>query len=77
MLLSRMLISAVETVITFATAKEKDDNDGEVWKQGDLRNNIYRDINGDYAQQCYDPFDFAALAVLVSSLGIDTISVLC
>lgn len=53
-----------ETVITFAAPKEEEDSDGEVWKQGDLRTNIYKDISGDYARQCHDPFDFAALVVL-------------
>lgn len=52
-----------ETVITFASPKEKEENDGGLWKQADLVGNIYQDINGDFARQCADPFDFAALAV--------------
>lgn len=52
-----------ETVVTFASPKEKEDNDGGLWKQADLTSNIYQDINGDYARQCTDPFDFAALTV--------------
>ena len=52
-----------ETVVTFATAKEKEENDGGLSKQADLVGNIYEDINGDFAKQCADPFDFAALAV--------------
>ena len=52
-----------ETVVTFASPKETDEHDGGVWKQADLVGNIYQDINGDYARQCADPFDFAALAV--------------
>ena len=52
-----------KTVITFFAPKEKEDNDGGLWKEGDLRSEIYQDINGDYANQCVDPFDFAALAV--------------
>ena len=56
-----MLIYSTETVITFAAPKE-DEDDG-ISKQGDLRNNIYQDINGDLARQCEDCFDFAALAV--------------
>lgn len=52
-----------ETVVTFASPKEKDENDGGLWKQADLVGNIYQDINGDFARQCEDPFDFAALAV--------------
>lgn len=51
-----------ETVITFAAPKEKEDIDTP-WKLGDLRSNIYRDVNGDYARQCDDCFDFAALVV--------------
>ena len=51
------------TVITFFAPKEKEENDGGLWKEGDLRSEIYQDINGDYANQCADPFDFAALAV--------------
>lgn len=52
-----------ETVVTFASPKEKDENDGGLWKQADLVGNIYQDINGDFARRCEDPFDFAALAV--------------
>lgn len=52
-----------KTVITFFAPKEKEENDGGLWKEGDLRSEIYQDINGDYANQCADPFDFAALAV--------------
>lgn len=58
---------SLETVITFATPKEEEDGDDGIWKQGNLHNNIYKDISGDYAKQCRDPFDFAALAVLVSN----------
>ena len=52
-----------KTVITFFTPKEREIDDGGAWKEGDLRRKIYQDINGDYAPQCEDPFDFAALAV--------------
>ena len=52
-----------KTVITFFPPKEKEENDGGLWKEGDLRSEIYQDINGDYANQCADPFDFAALAI--------------
>ena len=52
-----------KTVITFFAPKEKEDDDGGLWKEGDLRSEIYQDINGDYANQCEDPFDFAALAI--------------
>ncbi|KAL8811206.1 MAG: hypothetical protein Q9200_001989 [Gallowayella weberi] len=51
-----------QTVVTFATPKEKED-DGGLSDQGDLRENIYKDVNGDYARRCSDPFDFAALVV--------------
>ncbi|KAL8799139.1 MAG: hypothetical protein Q9182_006114 [Xanthomendoza sp. 2 TL-2023] len=51
-----------QTVVTFATPKEKE-NDGGLSDQGDLRENVYKDVNGDYARQCSDPFDFAALVV--------------
>lgn len=53
-----------QTVITFFAPKEKEENDGGLWREGDLRSAIYQDINGDYANQCADPFDFAALTVL-------------
>ncbi len=52
-----------ETIVTFASPKERDENDGGRWKQADLVGNIYQDINGDFARPCEDPFDFAALAV--------------
>lgn len=52
-----------QTVITFFASKEKEDNDNGIWREGDLRSEIYQDINGDYASQCVDPYDFAALAV--------------
>ena len=52
-----------ETVVTFASPKEKEEHDEGLWKQADLVGNIYQDINGDFARQCTDPFDFAALAV--------------
>lgn len=53
-----------QTVITFFAAKEKEENDGGLWREGDLRSEIYQDINGDFASQCADPLDFAALAVM-------------
>ena len=52
-----------QTVITFFSPKEKEDDDDGLWREGDLRSAIYQDINGDYANQCVDPYDFAALAV--------------
>lgn len=52
-----------ETVITFFGSKEKEDMDKGLRGEGNLRSEIYRDVNGDYANQCRDPFDFAALAV--------------
>ena len=36
-----------KTVITFFAPKEKEENDGGLWKEGDLRSEIYQDINGD------------------------------
>lgn len=53
-----------QTVITFFAPKEKEENDGGLWREGDLRSEIYQDINGDFANQCEDPLDFAALAVM-------------
>ena len=50
-------------VITFFASKEKEEKDSGLRGEGNLRGEIYRDINGDYANQCADPFDFAALAV--------------
>ncbi|KAK4697238.1 hypothetical protein P7C71_g809, partial [Lecanoromycetidae sp. Uapishka_2] len=52
-----------ETVITFFGSKEKEEMDKGLRGEGNLRSEIYRDVNGDYANQCKDPFDFAALAV--------------
>lgn len=52
-----------QTVITFFTSKERERNDNGNSREGDIRSKIYQDINGDYANQCSDPFDFAALAV--------------
>ena len=52
-----------QTVITFFASKEKEDRDKGLRGEGNLRNEIYRDVNGDYANQCEDPFDFAALTV--------------
>ncbi|KAK3170675.1 hypothetical protein OEA41_002757 [Lepraria neglecta] len=51
------------TVVTFFASKEQEDKDRGLRGEGNLRNEIYRDVNGDYAHQCADPFDFAALAV--------------
>ena len=62
-----LLTLGEETVVTFAAPKEEQ-QDGGLSKQGDLRGGIYHDVNGDYAQQCWDPFDFAALAVSVSDI---------
>ena len=53
-----------QTVITFFAAKEKEENDNGLSREGDIRSEIYQDINGDFANQCADPFDFAALAVM-------------
>ncbi len=52
-----------QTLVTFFASKEKEENDDGIWRQGDLRSEIYQDINGDYANQCVDPYDFAALVV--------------
>lgn len=52
-----------QTVVTFFAPKEKEEDDAGLWREGDLRSEIYQDVNGDYANQCADPFDFAALAV--------------
>ena len=49
-----------ETIVTFCSPKEKTDDNQE---QGDVRHNLYHDVNGDYARECEDCFDFAALAV--------------
>ena len=51
-----------QTIITFFTPKEREDNDHNLSKEADIRSQIYQDINGDYANQCSDPWDFAALA---------------
>lgn len=51
------------TIVTFFASKEKEDGDNGLSREGDLRSTIYQDINGDYANQCSDPFDFAALVV--------------
>lgn len=59
------MICLQETVVTFANPKEEASDD-DCSKQGDLYDNILHDVNGDYAAQCADPLDFAALAVLVS-----------
>ena len=53
-----------QTVVTFFAAKEKEENDNGLSREGDLRNEIYKDINSDFASQCADPLDFAALAVM-------------
>ena len=52
-----------QTVVTFFASKEKEENDEGVWREGDVRSEIYQDINGDYPHQCVDPYDFAALVV--------------
>ena len=52
-----------QTIITFFSPKEKEQNDNGLSREGDLRSEIYQDINGDYASQCVDPFDFAALVI--------------
>ena len=52
-----------QTVITFFTPKEREEKDSGLSREADIRNQIYQDINGDYANQCSDPWDFAALAI--------------
>ncbi|MCJ1313734.1 hypothetical protein MMC25_007414 [Agyrium rufum] len=52
-----------DTVISFVAPKERDDGDGGLYQQGDLRRMIYKDVNGDFSRRCDDCFDFAALAV--------------
>ncbi len=52
-----------QTVITFFTPKEKEENGKDVLRGGDLRNEIYQDIKGKCSSQCVDPYDFAALVV--------------
>ncbi|KAG8528250.1 uncharacterized protein KY384_007167 [Bacidia gigantensis] len=50
------------TVVTFFPGRENDNHTG-CSREGDVRSLIYQDINGDFANQCDDPYDFAALAV--------------
>ena len=53
----------IETVVTFASPKENEDNDGELSEQGDLRRAMYKDAIGIHGRRCDDCFDFAALTV--------------
>ena len=57
------LIRCLETVVTFAPSKEMDDGESEKYLKGDILRLLNQNINGDYAKQCDDCFDFAALAV--------------
>ena len=52
-----------QTVVTFFGSKEEEQNDTGIWRQADLRSVNHQDIHGDYASQCVDPYDFAALVV--------------
>ena len=52
-----------QTVVSFFASKEREEHDHGLSRECDIRSMIYQDINGDYANQCSDPFDFAALAV--------------
>lgn len=63
-----------ENVMTFATPKEKEDDDGGTHKQGDVRSNIHLDITRDDPRRCDDCFDFAAVAIFhaVTALLEDT-----
>lgn len=58
------------TVVTFFASKEKEQNDNGIWREADLRSEIHQDINGDYANQCSDPYDFAALVVFHAIKGL-------
>jgi len=58
-----------ETVITFFSPRERDDHEGYS-REANIRSLIYQDINGDYANQCDDPFDFAALAISHAVKGL-------
>lgn len=58
------------TVVTFFASKEKEKNDKGVWREADLRSEIHKDINGDYANQCVDPYEFAALVVFHAIKGL-------
>ena len=44
-----------QTVITFFAPKEKEDNDNGLSREGDLRSEIYQDINGDLAVSVPQP----------------------
>ncbi len=46
------------TVVTFFTPKEKEANDNGLSREGDLRSEIYQDINGDYAVSITLGFSF-------------------
>ena len=58
-----------QTVVTFFASKKKEENDNGLSREADLRSEIYQDINGDYANQCADPYDFAALVVFHAVKG--------
>ncbi|MCJ1473686.1 hypothetical protein MMC13_002337 [Lambiella insularis] len=56
-----LFVVDAETVVTFAAPKEKTEDPQS--EQGDVRDILYKNINGDHANQCNDCYDFAALAV--------------
>ena len=68
-----VLTFAFRTVVTFFPGRENDEHTGYS-REGDVRSLIYQDINGDYANQCNDPFDFAALAIRHAIKGISNSS---
>ena len=52
-----------DTIVTFWPPKERGEDDSGSHTQADILANIRKDINGDYATQVEDCFDFAALVV--------------
>ncbi|KAL9616697.1 MAG: hypothetical protein Q9160_008450 [Pyrenula sp. 1 TL-2023] len=53
-----------KSVVTLFPRKESSVAEGRLYRQGDLRDSIYNEINGDLSRHCENCMDFAALVVL-------------
>ncbi|KAI9782817.1 MAG: hypothetical protein M1839_004568 [Geoglossum umbratile] len=53
-----------QTTVTFFPRRQSRPTEGRLYRQADLRNSIYNEVNGDLGRRCENSFELAALVTL-------------
>lgn len=61
---ARMMLTGPGTLMTFFPKRESHPIEGPLFKQADLRNSIYNELNGDLTGRCENALDLAAFITL-------------